>query len=67
MTKPGYSDLTLYRRLLQLARPYWLHIIGIFLFSLLATPLTLLTPLPLKIAVDNVIAALRGERMPFEA
>jgi ATP-binding cassette subfamily B protein len=31
--------------------------VGIFLFSLLASPLALLTPLPLKIAVDNVIGS----------
>jgi ATP-binding cassette subfamily B protein len=52
-----YTDLTLLRRLLQRVRPYWLHISGIFLISLLATPLALLTPLPLKIAVDSVIGS----------
>jgi ATP-binding cassette, subfamily B, bacterial len=50
-----YSDLTLYRRILREARPYWLHIGGIFLINLLSTPLTLLSPLPLKIAVDSVL------------
>lgn len=50
-----YTDLTLYRRLLRQAQPYWPHIGGIFLLSLLSTPLALLTPLPLKIAIDNVI------------
>src|SRR3990172_807577 len=53
----GYSDLTLYQRLLCQARPYWLHTAGIFLISLLATPLALLTPVPLKIVVDNVIGS----------
>jgi len=53
----GYSDLTLYQRLLRQARPYWLHTAGIFLISLLATPLALLTPVPLKIVVDNVIGS----------
>ncbi len=53
----SYSDLTLYRRLLRQARPYWFHTAGIFLISLLATPLALLTPLPLKIVVDNVIGS----------
>jgi ATP-binding cassette subfamily B protein len=51
----GYTDLTLYRRLVQRTRPYWLHILGIFLLGLLATPLSLLTPIPLAIAVDSVI------------
>ena len=44
----------LYKRLLCQARPYWAHIGGILLLGLLSTPLALLTPLPLKIAVDSV-------------
>jgi len=54
---PGrsYADLKLYARLVGEARPYWLHIITVFLVSLLATPIALLMPLPLKIAVDSVI------------
>jgi ATP-binding cassette subfamily B protein len=55
MPNVKYTDFGLYRRLLGLARPYWLHIAGIFLLSLLSTPLALLTPLPLKIVVDSVI------------
>src|SRR5260370_10371515 len=39
------------------ARPYWPHILGIFVLSLLSTPLALLTPLPLKIVIDNVIGS----------
>src|SRR5919197_2646726 len=53
----SYTDTTLYRRLLRQARPYWLHIVGIFLLSLLQSPLALLTPLPLKIAVDSVVGS----------
>src|SRR5919199_6271869 len=53
----SYTDSTLYRRLLRQARPYWLHIVGSFLLSLLASPLALLTPLPLKIAVDSVVGS----------
>src|SRR5919201_2967028 len=53
----SYTDITLYRRLLRQARPYWLHIAGILLLSLLAGPLALLTPLPLKIAVDSVVGS----------
>jgi ATP-binding cassette, subfamily B, bacterial len=52
-----YSDLTLYRRLLRQAKPCWPHLAGIFLLSLLSIPLQLLTPLPLKIAVDSVIGS----------
>lgn len=45
----------MYRRLLLQARDHWWHIGGLFLLGLLAAPLGLLLPLPLKIAVDNVI------------
>ena len=38
-------DLYLYRKLPQQARPYWLHIVGIFLLDLVATPRGLLAPL----------------------
>src|SRR5438105_14655978 len=59
MAQAHYNDVTLYRRLLRQLRRYWLHIAGIFLLSLLASPLALLTPLPLKIAVDSVVGAHR--------
>ncbi len=49
------KDLSLYQRLLQQARPYWKLISGIFLIDILATPLALLVPIPLKIAVDSVL------------
>ena len=45
----------LWRRLATLARPCWPHLSGIFILSLISTPLTLLVPLPLKIAVDSVL------------
>lgn len=51
------ASYTLYRRLLRQVRPYWLHLGGLFLLGLLASPLALLTPLPLKIAVDSVIGS----------
>ena len=51
----GLSNLLLYRRLGQQARPYWCQFLGILLLSLLSPPLALLAPLPLKIAVDNVV------------
>jgi ATP-binding cassette, subfamily B, bacterial len=57
MATPGYSDLALYRRLFHQARPYWFHMAGIFLLGLLSPPLALLTPLPLKIAIDSVIGS----------
>jgi len=57
MAPARYTDLTLYRRLWRQARPYRPHIGCLFLLSLLSTPLALLTPLPLKIAVDSVIGS----------
>jgi ATP-binding cassette, subfamily B, bacterial len=51
------TDLSLYWRLLRQARPYWPHIFGIFVISLLATPIALLAPVPLALAVDSVIGA----------
>ena len=55
--KTGYADRTLVRRLLGEARPYALHIVGLLALGLLAAPLALLGPLPLKIAVDSVLGA----------
>jgi ATP-binding cassette subfamily B protein len=56
-----YTDRQIYRRVLREARPYWIHIAAIFLLNLLATPIALLLPVPLKIAVDNVIG---GKPLP---
>jgi ATP-binding cassette, subfamily B, bacterial len=51
------SDLVLFRRLLLEARPFWPQIVGILLLTLASAPLALLTPVPLKIAVDSVIGS----------
>src|SRR3989441_491379 len=51
------GDVVLFRRLLSQARPYWPHVAALFLLSLLSSPLSLLAPLPLKIAVDSVIGS----------
>ena len=59
--KLQYSSATLLWRLFKIARPYWLHLCGIVLLSLLATPITLLNPVPIKIIVDNVVG---GEQLP---
>jgi ATP-binding cassette subfamily B protein len=53
----NYKDITLYRRLLKRTRPYWPHILGIFLIGLLGTPLSLLNPVPLAFVVDSIIGA----------
>lgn len=47
-------DLRVYRRVLLEARPFWPHILALTLVNLLATPLALLAPVPLKIAVDSI-------------
>lgn len=43
------------RRFLSEVGPYWGSLLLIFAVDLLATPLMLLAPVPLKIAVDNVL------------
>jgi ATP-binding cassette subfamily B protein len=53
----GQSDWRVYKRLLWQARPYWPHLAGVFFLRLLSVPLALLTPLPLKIGIDNVIGS----------
>ena len=57
ITPADNSDYPLYRRLLRQAGPYWLHITAIFLIDLLAAPLALLTPVPLKFVVDSVLGS----------
>ncbi len=57
MTRSRLGDFALYRRLARHTRSSWPSIAALFLVGLLATPLALLTPLPLKIAVDSVLGA----------
>ncbi|HVV47080.1 MAG TPA: hypothetical protein VHC72_17835, partial [Bryobacteraceae bacterium] len=52
-----YSDWRIVRRMALQARPYWGKITVIFFLSLASAPLSLLTPLPLKIVIDNVVNA----------
>ncbi|HET6202116.1 MAG TPA: ABC transporter ATP-binding protein [Planctomycetota bacterium] len=55
MRKPGSGDLRLLLRVLKRTRAFWPHITGILLLGLLSSPLALLAPLPMKIAVDSVL------------
>jgi len=55
--KRKYTSIELYRRLLLEARPYWPHIGVLFFLSLLAPPIALLVPLPVRVVVDNVIGS----------
>jgi ATP-binding cassette, subfamily B, bacterial len=57
MTRSRYSDFGLYGRLARQARSSWPHISALFFVGLLAIPLALLAPLPLKIAVDSVLGS----------
>ena len=53
--------MRMYRRLLRLAKPYWAHLAGIFALTMLGMPIALLAPIPLKIALDNVVG---GQALP---
>ena len=55
MIREKSNDYSMWRRLGELARPNWPHLLGIVFLSLLSTPLSLLMPLPLKISVDSVL------------
>src|SRR5690349_13366548 len=55
--KSRYSDWVILKRMTLQARPYWIHIAGIFALSLMAAPIALLAPLPLKIVIDNLIGS----------
>ena len=58
LVAPGQQEgpgVPTYRRIARWARPYALSTMGVFLVDLLATPVALLSPVPLKIAVDSVV------------
>ena len=50
-----YGDMAVLRRLLRQVRPFRWHIVGVLVVTLLAAPLALLAPLPLKIGVDSFV------------
>lgn len=55
--RKSVSDLKLLGRLGRLARPYWWHLVGVAGLGLLAIPLALVAPLPLRIVVDYVFGS----------
>src|SRR6266851_2539132 len=57
MAEVRYPHATVVRRLLRESRRYWPHIAGIVLLDILATPLSLLKPLALRIVVDSVVGS----------
>ncbi len=48
-------DSQLYSKLRSIAHPFLPHLLGVLMLELLSTPLTLLAPIPLQIAVDSVV------------
>ncbi|MDW3646776.1 MAG: ABC transporter ATP-binding protein [Bacteroidia bacterium] len=44
--------MKLTRRVIQIAKPYWLHLLGIFILNLISMPLALLNPIPIKLVLD---------------
>jgi ATP-binding cassette subfamily B protein len=71
MAIAGSTDLALLKRVLAQAWPYWRQLTAIYLLGLVSTALTLLLPLPLKIAVDSGIGPqplppLLGALLPHE-
>ncbi len=55
--RPSSSGLAIYRRVWAQLRLFRLHLAGMLLLGFAAMPLALLTPLPLKIAVDSVLGS----------
>ena len=55
MLKNRIETRLFWTRLAKIAQPCWTHLTGIVVLSILSTPLALLVPLPLKIAVDSVL------------
>jgi ATP-binding cassette subfamily B protein len=55
MTPDRRPGLSLFWRLLRQARSYWPHVAGLLVLSLLSPAFKLLSPIPLKFAVDGVI------------
>jgi ATP-binding cassette subfamily B protein len=48
-----YSNYDIIKKVLSVAKPYWKHLLGIFMLTFLSTPLALLKPLALKILIDS--------------
>src|SRR4051812_11210840 len=57
MADGQYSDRGLVRRLVQHTQPCWGGIVGLLALGLISTPIALLSPLPLRIAVDSAIGS----------
>src|SRR5829696_8867048 len=51
------NTLNILQRVLIQVKSYWPHLAGVFLLDLLAAPIALLLPVPLKVVVDNVLGS----------
>ena len=51
------GDLRVVMRVLKGSRRYWLHLVAVLILGLLAAPLALAIPFPLKLLADNVVGA----------
>jgi ATP-binding cassette subfamily B protein len=57
-TERQFTDRVLLLRLFREARKFWGHIAALFFLYMIVTPLTLLIPVPMKLAVDSVLGDL---------
>ena len=55
MLQSKQGDVSLVIRLLRIGRPIWIYLATFLILNLLAAPLSLLMPVPVKIAVDSVL------------
>jgi len=55
--RPAVAGRAVMWRLAEESRPYWPHLLAMLANGLLVTPITLLSPLPLKIAVDSALGS----------
>ncbi len=51
----AFRESDLYRRLVREPRRYMPHLVGVLALELLSTPLSLLGPVPMQIAVDSIV------------
>lgn len=56
-----HGNLAMVGWLVREALPYWPHVLGLLTLSILTIPLSLMTPVPLKVAIDYVIGS---DRLP---
>jgi ATP-binding cassette, subfamily B, bacterial len=57
MADRAYSSSQLYSSLFAQAWPYWPYLVAFGILNLLAAPLALIMPIPLKIAIDSVVGS----------